>query len=169
MTETAVPTINTAGGTDTPVIDSSSTLSPSNPQPNLEARLAHRPDPKDLLDRNILHGTGPATIQAQQDDLKHAMIVDNLKKGLATRPERHELEERGILPDSHVAPALLGHKKELEKSMLTDSLNTKLASRPEPEEVMAKGILNGMCIFPLEIPLRTRPHRVFCPWVFITS
>ncbi|KAK6340903.1 hypothetical protein TWF696_009216 [Orbilia brochopaga] len=142
MAETAVPTLNTAAAADAPAIDSSHTLSPSKAQPDFEARLGRRPDPKDLVDRNILHGTTSAVIQQHQDDLKHAMIADNLKKGLASRPERRELEERGILPDDHVAPALLGQKKELEKSMLTDSLNTKLAARPEPEEVMAKGILN---------------------------
>ncbi|KAF3903944.1 hypothetical protein ABW21_db0206012 [Orbilia brochopaga] len=138
MAETALPPVNT---TDIPPVDTAPTLSPSKAQPNLEAALNRRPDPKDLVDRNILHGTGSAAIQQQQDDLKHAMIADNLKKGLASRPERSELEARGILPDDHIAPALLVHKKELEKSMLTDSLGAKIASRPEPEEVIQKGIL----------------------------
>jgi hypothetical protein len=71
------------------------------------------------------------------------MIVDNLKKGLAHRSEREELQERGILPDSKIAPALISHKKELEKHMLTDTLNTKLQRRPTTDEVIEKGILTA--------------------------
>jgi len=146
MTETATATgpspLTTA--VDIP-IDNSSTLSPSSPTNRnaLEDRLSRRPEVKDLVDRNILHGTTANTaFQQHKDALQHAIITDTLKKGLSTRPERKELEERGILPDDNIAPALLGHKKELEKNMLSDSLNTKLSQRPSPDDLVKKGILS---------------------------
>ena len=61
----------------------------------LTVEFSSRPDAKDLVDRNILHDPNVApSVQQQKHDLEHAMIVDNLKKGLAHRPEREELKER---------------------------------------------------------------------------
>ncbi|KAF3918914.1 hypothetical protein ABW20_dc0105592 [Dactylellina cionopaga] len=149
MTETAPtapPTLTTA--IEPVAVDTSSALSPSSPKTKaaLEARLSRRPEQKDLLDRNILHTNAAATSVAfaqHKDELKHAMLTDNLKKGLSTRPERKQLEERGILPDDNVAPALLTQKKELEKNMLSDTLNSKLSKRPSPDDLVQKGILAG--------------------------
>ncbi|RVD88341.1 uncharacterized protein DFL_002530 [Arthrobotrys flagrans] len=126
------------------LIDTSPIVPPSAPHPQFERRLSLRPEAQSLVDRNILHSTSTvaSSLVAHKDELKHAMLADNLKRGLATRPERKELEERGILPDEHVSPAILGKTKELEKSMLTDSLNTKLTQRPKVEEIMEKGILS---------------------------
>ncbi|KAK6534466.1 hypothetical protein TWF281_005790 [Arthrobotrys megalospora] len=132
--------------TSTPaeLVDTSPIVPPSAPHAQFERRLSLRPEAQSLVDRNILHSTPSAapSLAAHKDELKHAMLTDNLKRGLASRPERKELEERGILPDEHVSPAILGKTKELEKSMLTDSLNTKLTHRPKVEEVMEKGILS---------------------------
>ncbi|KAF3172690.1 hypothetical protein TWF225_009981 [Orbilia oligospora] len=126
------------------LVDTSPIVPPSAPHPQFERRLSLRPEAQSLVDRNILHSssTVASSLVAHKDELKHAMIADHLKRGLASRPERKELEERGILPDEHVSPAILGKTKELEKNMLTDSLNTKLTQRPRVEEVMEKGILS---------------------------
>ncbi|KAK6502851.1 hypothetical protein TWF481_007892 [Arthrobotrys musiformis] len=126
------------------VVDTSPIVPASAPHTQFERRLSLRPEAQSLVDRNILHSTPTAapSLAAHKDELKHAMLADNLKRGLATRPERKELEERGILPDEHVSPAILGKTRELEKSMLSDSLNTKLTQRPRVEEVMEKGILS---------------------------
>ncbi|KAK6528967.1 hypothetical protein TWF694_004193 [Orbilia ellipsospora] len=141
-TSTALPQLNTATA-DVPAVDKSSTLSPSSPntRSQLEGRLSRRPEAKELVDRNILHGTTSAAFQQSKDELQHAILTDTLKKGLASRPERKELEDRGILPNDNIAPSIVAQKKDLEKSMLSDSLNTKLSQRPSPDDLVKKGIL----------------------------
>jgi len=67
---------------------------------------------------------------------------DGLAKALSQRPEREELVERNILPDSNVAPSLMAARKELERSKLEDTLESKLKSRPALEELVKEGILN---------------------------
>jgi len=110
----------------------------------LEHALSKRPEPKDLLDRGILHAPpGVSTsVQLKQHELEKSMAKDALKTNLAKRPERDELIQRNILPASHAAPAIQAQNKKLERSMLEDSLKGKLANRPQPAEVIQKGILN---------------------------
>lgn len=136
--------VSTSTPTDT-LVDTSPIVPPSAQHTQFERRLSLRPEAQSLVDRHILHAppTAAASLAAHKDELERAILTDSLKRGLATRPERKELEERGILPDEHVSPAILGKTKELEKSMLTDSLNTKLTHRPKVEEVMEKGILSA--------------------------
>jgi len=81
-------------------------------------------------------------LQAKALELERQRATDNLKKGLAHRPEREELIERNILPDSGAAPALLQNQRELQRHMRADSLDQKIQSRPKPEELVAKGILD---------------------------
>ena len=81
-------------------------------------------------------------LQAKALELERQRATDNLKKGLAHRPDRDTLVERNILPDSTAAPALQGHQKELEKHMRADSLEKGLQHRPSPEELVKKGILD---------------------------
>lgn len=127
--------VSTATPTDT-LVDTSPIVPPSAPHPQFERRLSLRPEAQSLVDRNILHTNAilESPVVAHKDELK---------RGLEHRPDRKELEERGILPDEHVSPAILGKTKELEKSMLSDSLNTKLTHRPKVEEVIEKGILTA--------------------------
>ncbi|KAF8471678.1 RPEL repeat protein [Kalaharituber pfeilii] len=110
----------------------------------LEHALAKRPEPKELLERGILHAPPgvPAAVQQKQHELEKSMTRDALKNHLGKRPVKEELVQRNILSSSSVAPAIQAHQKELERSMLEDSLDKKLAHRPKPSEVIEKGILN---------------------------
>lgn len=110
---------------------------------SLQHALEHRPDEKDLVNRNILHQrAGSVTLQQKQHELEKAMAHDLLKKNLAKRPLKEELLQKNILPEnSNIAPSLQAAQRDLEKSMLEDSLRDKLAHRPKPEEVIMKGIL----------------------------
>jgi hypothetical protein len=60
---------------------------------------------------------------------------------LSKRPERGQLIERNILPDSSVAPGIVGQRKELEKSMKADQLDKALQQRPEKDTLIKEGIL----------------------------
>ena len=60
-----------------------------------------RPEEQDLKNRHILLDTTAApALQARQAELERQRITDNLKKGLAKRPEKEELVEKHILADS---------------------------------------------------------------------
>ena len=80
-------------------------------------------------------------MQAKQAELERQRITDNLKKGLSSRPEKDDLVQKNILPDSTVAPALQEKQKELEKHMRANSLEKNLQNRPKPEELVKEGIL----------------------------
>jgi len=110
----------------------------------LESALSKRPEPKDLLNRGILHAPpGVSTsVQLKQHELEKSMTKDSLKTHLAKRPERDELVQRNILLGTNAGPTIQAHQKELERSMLEDSLKEKLLHRPQPAEVIEKGILN---------------------------
>lgn len=110
----------------------------------LEHALAKRPEPKDLLDRGILHAPPgvAASVQQRQHDLERSMTKDSLKTHLEKRPEREELVQRNIISGSHASAPIQAHQKELERSMLEDSLREKLTARPPLEKVIEKGILS---------------------------
>jgi len=86
---------------------------------------------------------------------------EKLTKFLQRRPSQHELEERNILKDPKVAPAIQSAKvprtrrdyfrltaqAELEKARLEDDLSKKLATRPIPEELIKENILNCISDF----------------------
>lgn len=62
---------------------------------SLEKHLQTRPQEQDLKDRHILLDTTAApALQARQAELERQRITDNLKKGLAKRPEKDQLVER---------------------------------------------------------------------------
>lgn len=71
------------------------------------------------------------------------VLIRGLSQGLEKRPEREELVERNVLPESNAAPAIVGQQKELEKHMRVDSLDRKLQHRPDKEELIKEGILKG--------------------------
>ncbi|KAH6645280.1 RPEL repeat protein [Truncatella angustata] len=66
---------------------------------------------------------------------------NSLEQHLQHRPERSELVEKNILPDSTAAPGLQEKQRELEKHMRADSLNDKISHRPSPEELIKEGVL----------------------------
>ncbi|PVG00402.1 hypothetical protein CPB86DRAFT_871926 [Serendipita vermifera] len=78
----------------------------------------------------------PANNNSQQN------TKEILQKALDHRPNREELVERNILPNSNVAPSLMAAQKELERSKLEDSLNDKIKHRPTAAELVKEGILN---------------------------
>ena len=96
------------------------------------------------MNRHILLDTTAApALQAKQAELERQRITDNLKKGLAKRPEKEELVERNILPEGagNRAAGIEAARKELEHSMRRDSLEKKIADRPERGELVKEGIL----------------------------
>ncbi|KAM0245574.1 hypothetical protein ACHAQJ_010529 [Trichoderma viride] len=66
---------------------------------------------------------------------------NSLSNYLKHRPERSELVEKNILPDSTAAPGLLASQKELQKHMLGDKLNDKISHRPDPDTLIKEGLL----------------------------
>ncbi|ORY57906.1 uncharacterized protein BCR38DRAFT_448996 [Pseudomassariella vexata] len=67
---------------------------------------------------------------------------NSLEEHLQHRPERAELVEKNILPDSTAAPGLQEKRKELEKHMRADTLNDKIQHRPAPEQLLKEGVLH---------------------------
>jgi len=82
-------------------------------------------------------------LQAQQQELQRHKLTDSLNKAIASRPEKDELVERNILPDSTAAPALQNHQRELAAAMRRDSIEKHLQTRPSPAELIKEGILEG--------------------------
>ena len=84
--ENTQPAIDT-----TPLTSNDHTLERRN---SLEKALQHRPDEQELKDRHILLDSNAApALQAKQHELERQQVSDNLKKGLAKRPEKDELVE----------------------------------------------------------------------------
>ena len=86
-------------------------------------------------------------LQAQQQELQRHKLTDSLNKAIASRPEKDELVERNILPDSTAAPALQNHQRELAAAMRRDSIEKHLQTRPLPADLIKDGILEGLCRF----------------------
>jgi len=88
--------------------------------------------------------TGPRP--ARQNSLS-AETLNALEKRLSQRPDRQELQDRNILKEGNVAPALQAARDQLQRSQLEDKLDQKLLQRPKPEELVKSGILQ-----PDEVP-----------------
>ncbi|KAF8271267.1 hypothetical protein EI94DRAFT_597677 [Lactarius quietus] len=82
----------------------------------------------------------PGTRPARQNSLS-TETLEALEKRLAHRPERQELQDRNILKDGSVAPALQATRDQLQRSQL--ELDQKLLHRPKPEELVKVGILQA--------------------------
>jgi hypothetical protein len=64
----------------------------------LEKLLKNRSDAKELQEKNILKGSNVApALQAAQIELQKAQLEDKLEGRLDRRPERDDLERRGIV------------------------------------------------------------------------
>ncbi|KAI1273093.1 hypothetical protein F5Y07DRAFT_391567 [Xylaria sp. FL0933] len=66
----------------------------------------------------------------------------SLEQHLKGRPDRSELVDKNILPESTAAPSLQEKQKELAKHMRADSLNDKISHRPSPEQLLQNGVLH---------------------------
>ncbi|KAI1131876.1 hypothetical protein F5Y10DRAFT_232760 [Nemania abortiva] len=66
----------------------------------------------------------------------------SLEQHLKQRPDRTELVDKNILPESTAAPSLQEKQKELAKHMRADSLNEKISHRPSPEQLLKNGVLH---------------------------
>ncbi|TRX91475.1 hypothetical protein FHL15_007699 [Xylaria flabelliformis] len=66
----------------------------------------------------------------------------SLEQHLKHRPDRIELVDKNILPDSTAAPSLQEKQKELAKHMRADSLNDKISHRPSPDQLLKNGVLH---------------------------
>jgi len=130
----------------------------------LAAKLSIRPKPDELVDQHILNRSSPThspsyplpTTPCVSAKLQILIVADEvpviepvqspqekLTKFFERRPSQHELEERNILKDVKVAPAIQSAKAELEKARLEDDLAKKIAHRPNPEELIKEHILEG--------------------------
>ncbi|KAH9040050.1 hypothetical protein EDB85DRAFT_1926831 [Lactarius pseudohatsudake] len=69
--------------------------------------------------------------------------LQTLEKRLSQRPDRQELQDRNILKEGNVAPALQAARDQLQRSQLEDKLDQKLLHRPKPEELVKSGILKA--------------------------
>jgi len=85
-------------------------------------------------------GPVPITRPARQNSLS-TETLEALEKRLAIRPDRQELQDRNILKEGNVAPALQATREQLQRSQLEDKLDQKLLHRPKPEELVKSGIL----------------------------
>ncbi|KAI0256204.1 hypothetical protein BJV78DRAFT_1385196 [Lactifluus subvellereus] len=85
-------------------------------------------------------GPVPATRPARQNSLS-AETLQALEKRLAQRPDRQELQDRNILKEGNIAPALQAAREQLQRSQLEDKLDQALLHRPKPEELVKSGIL----------------------------
>ena len=108
--------------------------------------IAHRPDTKDLTDRNIIRGpqnVAPA-LQQQALDLERARVVDSLTKGIERRRSMEALVEQNILKEPAargVAPSLQSVQGQLEKKFVEDKLESSLQKRPSQSELVQQHIL----------------------------
>jgi len=110
------------GNADTPATPvDASPISPRRPEAasSLEKHLQHRPERKELIDRNILPpSTAAPGLQAQQKELAKHMRADSLNEKIAHRPTPEALLKDGVLhedprsPDEDHAEAM---EDELEK------------------------------------------------------
>ncbi|KAF8499798.1 hypothetical protein F5888DRAFT_113047 [Russula emetica] len=82
----------------------------------------------------------PVTRPSRQNSLS-AETLQTLEKRLAQRPDKQELQDRNILKEGNVAPALQAAREQLQRSQLEDKLDQKLLHRPKPEELVKSGIL----------------------------
>ncbi|KAI9507894.1 hypothetical protein F5148DRAFT_44860 [Russula earlei] len=99
-------------------------------------------DPTTTVTEGATAGTGPVLVNrpARQNSLS-TETLQTLEKRLAQRPDRQELQDRNILKDGNVAPALQAAREQLQRSQLEDKLDQKLLHRPKPEELVKSGIL----------------------------
>ncbi|KAH9176667.1 hypothetical protein EDB89DRAFT_88247 [Lactarius sanguifluus] len=79
---------------------------------------------------------------ARQNSLS-SETLQALEKRLSQRPDRQELQDRNILKEGNVAPALQAARDQLQRSQLEDKLDQKLLHRPKPEELVKSGILQA--------------------------
>lgn len=84
--------------------------------------------------------TGRPAVPARKPSVD-PQTAEKLEKHLNQRPEKHDLVERNILKDDHVAPSLQAAKEKLQRSQLEDKLEHALQQRPRPEELVKEGIL----------------------------
>jgi hypothetical protein len=105
--------------------------------------MLHRLKPSRLVGHREQLLTNFRALHAQQQELQRHKLTDSLNKAIASRPEKDELVERNILPDSTAAPSLQNHQRELAAAMRRDSIERHLQTRPSPAELIKEGILEG--------------------------
>ncbi|KAA1472777.1 hypothetical protein DENSPDRAFT_839140 [Dentipellis sp. KUC8613] len=87
--------------------------------------------------------TGTAPRPPRRSSTLDESTVQALEKHIGQRPDKQELQERNILKQDNVAPALQAAKEKLQRSQLEDKLDQKLQQRPKPEELVKDGILSA--------------------------
>ncbi|KAJ9117492.1 hypothetical protein QFC22_004342 [Naganishia vaughanmartiniae] len=72
----------------------------------LEQLLEHRPNVKELQDRNILKGAPNDALAGKKADLMRAQLESRLDGQIANRPAPEQLVKEGILEPADVPPAI---------------------------------------------------------------
>lgn len=82
-------------------------------------------------------------LQATEKELKKAQLVTQLERSLNDRPDRQELADHNIIPDTRAAPALQATEQALARELVVDALGAQLADRPSLENLREHQILDG--------------------------
>ncbi|TFY69714.1 hypothetical protein EVG20_g3032 [Dentipellis fragilis] len=106
--------------------------------------------------------TGTTPRPVRRSSTLDESTVQALEKYIGQRPDKHELQERNILKQDNVAPALQAAKEKLQRSQLEDKLDQKLQQRPKPEELVKDGILSGRILPAFLPPLEGTDRGMFC-------
>ncbi|KAL7409278.1 hypothetical protein BDY24DRAFT_403657 [Mrakia frigida] len=67
---------------------------------------------------------------------------EKLEGFFGSRPDKKELQEKGILKDDKVSPAIQAQREALKRAQLENTLDAKIKERPKPEELIKEGILS---------------------------
>jgi len=92
---------------DAPEQDQNPVISPKDEvaKEKLDKFVASRPDPQELVDKNILKSLNVApALQANQAKLERSQLEDKLDQKLQARPSPQELVKEGILQENEVPP-----------------------------------------------------------------
>uniref|UniRef100_A0A7S2S2Q7 Uncharacterized protein n=1 Tax=Mucochytrium quahogii TaxID=96639 RepID=A0A7S2S2Q7_9STRA len=105
--------------------------------------LESRPEADELKKSGVLNpGGGIADgISGKQLELGHQMTKAKVSRALRGRPEVGKLLASNIIPDEHVAPALVKPTAQLEKNIRRDSLKKELSQRLDRGVLVEKGII----------------------------
>ncbi|XP_063817022.1 myocardin isoform X2 [Pseudophryne corroboree] len=83
----------------------------------------------------------PAAFQEQRKNLERTKSEDYLKHKVRSRPERSDLINMHILPDSAAEGSPQTTQMKLKRARLADDLNERIALRPGPLELVEKNII----------------------------
>lgn len=110
----------------------------------LDTHLNSRPHLDELKDQQIVPpdtGDVSSVFQSSQHQRQRQMQTDKVSKMLNKRPDKHSLQNQGVLKDGNTAPALQAAQVKLRQQLNADQVHRQLSNRPSPQDVINQGIL----------------------------